>query len=82
MRKNRRIVTTDPAEIAMRNASFQADVERYHLVYRCDRCIHVRGDENRCLFNYPNQMLATGPVRALDDQGEWVFCKDFELQDG
>lgn len=82
MRKNRRIVTSDPVEIAARNKGFREDVLKYDLVYRCGRCIHVRGEEQVCVFNYPNEMLVGGEVRALDEHGEWVFCKDFELQDG
>jgi hypothetical protein len=82
VRKNRRIVTSDPEEIARRNEGFREDVEKYGLVYRCDSCIHVRGAEQTCLFNYPNEMLVRGEVRALDENGEWVFCKDFQLQDG
>ena len=82
MRKNRRIVTSDPAEIASRNEGFRRDVEKYGLLYRCDSCIHVRGTEQSCVFNYPNEMLVRGAVRALDENGEWVFCKDFQLQDG
>ncbi len=82
MKKNRRIVTSDPIEIATRNEGFRRDVEKYDLVYRCGDCIHVRGEEQSCVFNYPNEMLIRGEVRALDENGEWVFCKDFQLQDG
>ncbi len=82
MRKNRRIVTSDPAEIAARNEGFRREVAEFDLVYRCDSCIHVRGEEHSCIFDYPNEMLVRGDVQALDDNGEWVFCKDFEIQDG
>jgi hypothetical protein len=81
MKKFRRVVTSDPAEIAAINDQFRQDVERYSLVYRCPRCIHVRTDGS-CILGYPNQMLAEGEQRALDERGEWVFCKDFELEDG
>ena len=71
--------TLSGPEIDEVNERFRVEAGRYGLRYRCQDCVHVRPRDLSCVLGYPNGMLATGPVRALDGSGEYVFCKDFEL---
>jgi len=70
-----------PETIAEINRQFVRETEEFSLIYRCQRCIHVIPTSGACSLRYPNHMLAEGPVRALDESGRFVFCKDFELGD-
>jgi len=68
-------------ELTSINRQFRREVDSYGLVYRCQDCIHVRHETLDCVLGYPNEMLALGEVRALDERSQYVFCKDFELED-
>lgn len=70
-----------PEAVAIANARFREEAEQYGLAYRCQQCVHFRPEGTSCALGYPNEMLAFGEVRALDDKGMFVFCKDFELDD-
>jgi len=70
-----------PDRVAAANERFRQEAECYGLAYRCQQCIHLRPEGTLCALGYPNEMLAHGEVRALDDGGKFVFCKDFELDD-
>lgn len=63
------------------NARFKQEVDRYSLAWRCQQCVHVLQRDHSCTLSYPNAFLAKGEVRALDENGGFVFCKDFELED-
>jgi hypothetical protein len=80
-RKPRPPAPLTASEIEEANRTFVVEVERYGLIYRCDRCIHVVPASGLCSLKYPNDMLAKGPVRARGEDGWFVFCKDFELGD-
>lgn len=69
------------AEIEAINKRFQAEAEKYNLAYRCQQCVHVLHGEDRCTLGYPNEKLVQGDVKAVDENGGFVFCKDFELED-
>jgi len=62
------------------NQRFRQEVEAFGFVYRCEHCVHVVKETVTCVLGYPNDMLADGEVRALDGEGHFVFCKDFELE--
>lgn len=49
--------------------------------YRCTDCTHLNRDDLKCSLEYPNRMLMTPSVEARDEQGVYVFCKFFELED-
>ena len=66
-------------EIVRINRQFRAEAEAYALEYRCRTCIHVHSGTVDCSLGYPNEVLAEGEVRALDEGGQFVFCKDWEL---
>ena len=66
-------------EIVRINQQFRAEAETYALEYRCGACIHVHPGNGGCSLSYPNEVLTHGEVRALDDDGQFVFCKDWEL---
>ncbi|MBM4354796.1 MAG: hypothetical protein FJ109_13575 [Deltaproteobacteria bacterium] len=72
---------SSPERVAAANERFREEAERYGLAYRCQQCIHLRPEGVQCALGYPNEMLALGEVRALDEEGRFVFCKDFELDD-
>lgn len=69
------------AEIDAINKRFRAEAKKYSLAYRCQQCVHVLHGQNLCTLGYPNQLLACGEVKAVDEKGGFVFCKDFELED-
>lgn len=69
-------------EIDRINEGFRKDVDRYDFRYRCVDCSHVNPQTKACSLDYPNEMLQEGEVRAMDESGEFVFCKDFEFSDG
>ncbi len=79
--KDARRWTLSPGEIEEVNARFCEEAKRYGLRYRCADCVHERPADHSCVLGYPNAMLADGQCRALDERGEYVFCKDFELGD-
>jgi hypothetical protein len=70
-----------PEELTAINEQFKDEVDRYKLVYRCQDCVHFRPDNGRCVLGYPNDVLSMGEIRALDERGQFVFCKDFALED-
>ena len=70
-----------PDEVIEINRSFQVEARKYGLRFRCADCVHGVSSGLNCSLRFPNAVLAEGVVRALDDRGEYVFCKDFELQD-
>lgn len=70
----------DASDIVRINAQFVNDAEKYNLLYRCSDCVHRIPGGHLCSLGYPNEMLALGEVRALDEDGRFVFCKDFELE--
>jgi hypothetical protein len=76
-----RQVSPPADEIERMNRQFMDEAARYDLLYRCQDCVHVRGDTLRCSLGYPNEALVRSEGRALDDEGEFLFCKDFELDD-
>lgn len=66
-------------EIVRINQQFREEVEAYSLEYRCQACIHLHPGTEGCSLGYPNEVLAKGEARALDDDAQFVFCKDWEL---
>jgi len=71
-----------PPEVASINVQFREEQQRFDLRYRCGDCIHLLRPGVTCGLGYPNEELASGEVRALDEGGRFLFCKDFELEDG
>lgn len=52
------------------------ELERYHLVYTCERCAHFDAPAGRCSFGYPTEDHRERPVVVGETL---VFCKQFEL---
>ena len=56
--------------------------EAYAFRYRCCDCVHASdptAPETRCTLGHPTGHLADPDEPVLDDDGQWIFCKDFEL---
>jgi len=66
-------------EVARINQQFREEASTYSLEYRCQVCIHVHPGTGGCSLGYPNEVLAKGEIRALDEGAQFVFCKDWEL---
>ncbi|MBR57443.1 MAG: hypothetical protein CMH54_05215 [Myxococcales bacterium] len=47
--------------------------------FRCFDCVYWRSEPRDCVLGYPVEELidTTQPIRRAD--GQWVTCKDFEL---
>ena len=82
MKKSYNRAPLTPEQIQAQNRVFREEVETYSFLYRCSDCVHVDPATLACSLGYPNGELARGEVRALDEDGQFLFCKDFELQDG
>ena len=61
------------------NARFRAEAERHALRYRCADCVHVTPSTLTCSLGYPNTMLTNDSRHAISADGNFVFCKYFEL---
>ncbi len=69
-------------EICDINKRFVDEAARFKLLYRCEDCVHVLVESLECTLGYPNDVLTSGDHQALDGGGQFVFCKDFEVNDG
>lgn len=58
------------------DARLRAEVERWSLVFTCDRCAHFEPDSGSCANGYPN---ADHRSASLDGRETLEFCKEFEL---
>ena len=61
------------------------DVEKFRvervlcrLAFRCPDCVYVVPSTGACSFEYPNRTLLEADA-YLDEVGQFVFCKYFEL---
>lgn len=61
------------------NSRFREEAARYDLRFRCEDCDHFAPRTGRCSLEFLPGPLCTPDVRALDEDGEAVFCKYFEL---
>lgn len=57
---------------------FLMERERYNLYYRCQDCIHAIPDTFQCSLGYPNTILRESE-HFLENSGEFIFCKYFEV---
>lgn len=57
---------------------FRREVEIFNLKFRCTDCAHADREDLSCTFEYPNEELLTSD-EFLDNSGEFIFCKYFEL---
>lgn len=71
-------VPLDPALVQARNEAFVAEAARLGFYWRCADCTHVVPSRGACSMGYPNAIFA-GPPHALQADGEFAFCKYFEL---
>ena len=73
--KNSLEMTTNDAA----HEKFLLEAETYAFRFRCYDCAHWDIARSSCTFGYPSEMLRdpTSPVR--DQDGQWIFCKYFEL---
>lgn len=55
------------------DARLREEARRLVLLYRCDDCAHFDQPRAACAHGYP-----TEPHRKSLDQGEVVFCKEFD----
>jgi hypothetical protein len=70
-----------PEDIEAINAHFRAQARALNLHYDCRHCLHLDTGNNQCSMEYPNDMLLNAAVEtvALEDNGNLVFCKYFEV---
>lgn len=57
---------------------FKLEREKYRLVYRCNDCVHHVAGTDKCSMDFPNQVLLESE-RYLEESGQFVFCKYFEV---
>ena len=66
---------------AARDSQFRREALALDLRWRCPHCVHEIPDDGSCSLGYPNGMMLTSDLRFRDEDGRWVFCKAFELDD-
>ena len=69
----------EPDDLAGRTRVFREQAARYGLEYRCDVCVHFLPAPRACSLGYPAHLLDGDPGLCFTDQGQWRFCKYFEL---
>ena len=52
------------------------EVDRFSLVFTCERCASFDEPSRRCSLGYPNEMHRQRPLAV---GAELVFCKEFDL---
>jgi len=67
--------------IAELNSRFRDQRETLNFHYTCRHCTHLSEETELCSLEYPNEELKQADEGgwALNDQGDIVFCKYFEL---
>ena len=71
----------DESDVQRLNESFRAEANALGLLYDCADCVHLDTDTTGCSMEYPNSMLleAARTRFALEENGDLVFCKYFEV---
>ena len=64
-----------------RDTRFRREALAQGLRWRCPHCVHEIPGDRGCSLGYPNGMMRTPDLRCRDEDGRWVFCKTFELDD-
>ena len=59
-------------------ALFIQERAKYNLKYRCLDCVHFVEATGECSLGYPNETLMESE-RYLDERGQFVFCRYFEV---
>lgn len=67
--------------IAALNSRFREQREALNMYYSCQHCAHLNEETTLCSLEYPNEELKLADTEgwALNDRGDIVFCKYFEL---
>jgi len=50
----------------------------YSFGYQCSDCVHMKTSSSTCSLEYPNTDLMNAEG-FLEEEGQFVFCKYFEL---
>ena len=55
---------------------FRAEVERFHLRFTCESCVHFEPERRACANGYPNGAHLEPNLESCESL---EFCKEFEL---
>jgi hypothetical protein len=64
-----------------RDEIFARQVADFDFRYRCQDCTFVLQADLSCSMGFPNQMLLDPRTRSQEQDGVFVFCKYFELEE-
>lgn len=57
---------------------FKVQRRKFRFCYQCIDCVHMKTSDHTCSLEYPNRALLEAEG-FLEMQGQFVFCKYFEL---
>ncbi len=59
---------------------FRREIVDRDLKFRCHDCAHADKSRDKCSMGYPSDVLYSQTVRIKSPDGQYIFCKYFELE--